>query len=112
MAQAYNPIVRVFGRLRQGLMSSLNLSRRQVHPGVLLAALVPIPQRRRVWRQLWHAGLPMPALELSPGLRLVHILEVFFMEVWLCIIFQHWITLLAVFPIGLFVFTVSRPLAI
>ncbi len=32
MAQAYNPIVRTFNRLRAVLVSSLGVTRQQVHP--------------------------------------------------------------------------------
>src|SRR5262249_3675348 len=70
MEQQYNPIVRTFNRLRAVLVGNLGLTRQQVRPNAELAAVIPVPNRRQVWRQMRQQGLRVLPLELGPRVGL------------------------------------------
>jgi hypothetical protein len=55
MTEGYNPIVRVFGRFRAGLVGALDLDRHEVRPQTPLETLIPRHRRREVWRRLHSA---------------------------------------------------------
>jgi hypothetical protein len=112
MAPSYNPIVRTFGQFRAALVDSLGIDRRHVHPRAALDALIPGQHRREVWRRLRRHGLRMPALELSPGERARHTLAVSKVAVSLALGLQHWLALLAAFPLGLLAYGLSRRRAV
>jgi hypothetical protein len=112
MTQHYNPIVRTFGRFRDGLLDSLDVGRREVRPGALLEELIPLPQRREVWRRLRRRGLPVPALELAPAERAWNVFGVLKTTASLALGLQRWIALVAVLPLGLVAYWISRPRAV
>jgi hypothetical protein len=112
MAQMYNPIVRTFGRFRAGLVGSLGLTRQEVRPGTLLETLLPARRRREVWQRLRQQGLQMPALELSPQERAQYTVGVLKAAVSFALWLQSWPALLAVFPLGLLAYGMSRRRAV
>jgi hypothetical protein len=113
MAQTYNPIVRTFGRFRAGLVSSLGLTRQEVRPGTLLETLLPVRQRREVWRRLRQQGLRMPALGLSPQDRAQYAVGTLKAAVSFALWLQNWPALLVVFPLlGLLAYGMSRRQAV
>src|SRR5262245_19765459 len=65
----YNPIVRTFWKLRTGLVRHLGVARSDIRPETALADLIPVEQRREVWRKLRQEGVAVPDLELSSTVR-------------------------------------------
>jgi hypothetical protein len=107
MPQPYNPIIRIFNRLRAGLVSGLGVARHAVRPGVSLAELIPVRKRRAVWRHLHRQGLPVPALELAPeewSWAAVVVLKTLAAFVW----WLKWPALLGLLPLGLLAYGVTR----
>jgi hypothetical protein len=60
-----------FYDLRRELLKLLPLGRRTVRPMCSLAELVPTVERRRVWRAMRSAGLPLPLLLPEPHLMIM-----------------------------------------
>src|SRR5262249_11315582 len=59
-----SPTVRTFFRLRRELIEVLGVDRRDIRPSTRLTDLVPVHQRRAVWRHLREQGLCLPELRL------------------------------------------------
>jgi hypothetical protein len=69
----YCPIARNFYRVRRVLVETLGLPRESIRPSSLLADLVPVEDRRRVWRRFRQERLDVPPLMPAP-LQLVALL--------------------------------------
>jgi hypothetical protein len=110
--QYYNPIVRTFDRFRAGLVGSLDLARHDVRPGTPLETLIPVQQRRQVWRQLRRQGLSVPPLELSRRSRAWAVLGVLKTAASFALALQRWPALLVVLPLGLVAYGLTRTQAV
>lgn len=111
-ASAYNPVVRTFGQFRAALMTSMSLPRHAVHPTTPLESLIPIEQRREVWRHLRQQGLRIPALQLPDTERRRTVLGVLRTTVSFALGFQKWPALLVAVPLGLIAYGLSRRRAV
>jgi transposase InsO family protein len=112
VAQQYNPIVRIFGRFRAGLLDSLGVDRRAVRPDTPLEELIPAHERREVWRRLRRQGLRVPALELTRAERAWNLFGVLKTTASLALGLQRWPALLAALPLGLLAYWASRRRAV
>src|SRR5262245_57624181 len=112
MQATYNPIVRMFGRFRAGLVDSLGVARQEVHPGTTLESILPVETRRKVWRRLRARGVPVPELELPPRESSRQILEVLRTTASIALWLRRWLALLLVVPLGMLAYRVSRHWAI
>jgi hypothetical protein len=65
MAEAYNPIVRMFCQFRAAVLRYLDIDRHAIRPGTPLEAILPVPIRRAVWEHLRRQGLRPPPLQYS-----------------------------------------------
>ena len=112
MAQQYNPIVRTFGRFRAGLLGCLDVDRHEVRPGTPLEALIPMRERREVWRRLRRQGLRVPPLELATDDLAWNALGVLKATVSIALGLQKWPALLAALPLALLAYFASRRRAV
>ncbi len=110
--QAYNPIVRTFNRIRAVLSRDLDVARRHICPEMPLEMLIPVEQRRQVWRDLRAAGLDVPFLELSKKVATTNTLVSLKTAVSLALGLKAWAALFAFLPLQLLAFGASRPLAV
>jgi hypothetical protein len=114
--QHYNPVVRTFNRLRAGLVSSLGVDRRHIRPDMPLELLLPVEERREVWRHLRQAGLDAPWLELSPRDQALTTVVAVKTVVSLAVAFQAWWLLLglpcAAYPLLLLAYDATRSRAV
>jgi hypothetical protein len=109
MPQEYNPIIRTYCRLRSEFVNTLGVSRRQVRPKTPLATLIPIENRRILWRRLRHKGFKVPPLEISPFVTLLSVLFVLAISAAFISWLQSWTEISFAVPIGsLFVIPIGR----
>lgn len=103
---------RTFFRLRAELMRVVPLSRGQIHPRGALENLIPLNERRRVWRELRGAGLVLPALEIPQALfdacAILLLATAAAAFVW----FQSLFALLLLIPLALLLRWATRPWAV
>jgi hypothetical protein len=112
MVQVYNPFVRAFCQLRAELVEGFGLPRRQVRPEAPLEAIIPLENRREIWRRLWEKGIRVPNLELSPRARLLSVLLVLTLAAAFALWLQAWPALLVAIPTGLCVGWTNRRWAV
>lgn len=108
----YNPVVRTFARLRSEMARAADLPRNRVRPGAALPDLLPRSRRRAAWARMKQNGLKLPPLELSQPARRSVLGVVLFATAAIALGAQMWAGLLAVIPLGLLAFRVSRPWAV
>jgi acyl carrier protein len=111
-AGEFCPTSRTFYRLRRELMKALPLAREQIHPRANLETLIPASKRRRVWRQLYGAGLELPPLRLTTSVRLVGTILVFGLTVALACWYSIGLALVLALPAVVLTWLMTRPLAI
>jgi hypothetical protein len=112
MAETYNPFVRTFCQLRNGLMTSFGVARRDVRPETQLDELLPIEQRREAWEQLRRRRMHLPALELSRRDQLRNLFAVIRATISSALYLQRWQAVLVAFPAGLLATWASRHRAV
>jgi hypothetical protein len=109
---AYYPPSRTYYRIRSVLVEELGLARRDVHPSMSLAELVPEDKRQAVWRRLKQEGLVLPPLCVPRPVfwhGFAHVVHaVFGAAAWL----QNLWSLLIVLPLALLAWLVTRPWAV
>jgi hypothetical protein len=104
--------VRTFGRLRAELVNGLGVARHEVRPATLLEALIPVPQRREIWRRMRRQGLRVPPLELTAQDSCWHLLVILKTAVSFALWLGRCSGLLVLLPLGLLAFWVSRRQAV
>jgi hypothetical protein len=112
VAEGYNPIVRVFGRLRAALSAATGAPRREIGPGTELESLLPRDRRRKLWRNVEQQGVNLPPLERSWGPLILGCLMVVAGPVGITVLLRHWAGLLTVVPLGVLAILATRPWAI
>ena len=112
MTEPYNPIRRTFYTVRAALTARAGLPRRAIRPSARLDALIPEADRRRVWAALEEAGLHPPPLALPFRLVLLCFLTMVLGASALALALHTCWGLLAIAPLGLLAYRVSRPWAV
>jgi hypothetical protein len=112
MSEAYSPIVRTFCQIRAGLLSSVEVARREIRPDTPLEAILPRMERRKAWETLRARGLRLPALILSERDQRRNLLDLVRATVSTAVSVQSWSALLLVFPMCVVVHWASRHRAV
>lgn len=112
MPEKYNPIVRTFNLFRSEVARSTIVPRGLIHPFTSLEILLPVKERRAVWKQLQRKLPHLPELELPKGLALAYTLGVIAFVINLALALQRWVLLLFGVTLGRVVYLASRPQAV
>lgn len=107
MADSYNPIIRNFCRVRSVLTSRLSIERDAVRPRTSLSALLPVNERKHVWRALQEQLPRLPALELSGRDRDRNAWTVLMATLSFTLCARNAYALLSVIPLAVFVHRAS-----
>ena len=111
MSNNRSPILDTFDWLREALARFLGVHQSSIRPDTDLASLIPVSERRRLWRQLREEGLARQDLVLSARTASLLFFFVLLLTGALAIWLKTWFALMLLWPIGTLCYWISRPRA-